>query len=148
MRSAIATLSTHRDGVVQTRDALASELAQLQATLAARKEALARHARYVHSQSRWNVPELAFWEDYLCMRIEGAGVDDRLKFVYTHIDEREWERECWFELDTGEREYKVLRTGPKLERDEVEACVERLNESRELGPFFKGMREAFGRALK
>jgi kinetochore protein Spc25 len=82
------------------------------------------------------------------MGISGCGQEDRLKFVFTHVCERDWEREAWFELDTSSREYKVLKTMPKLEDSEVEAEVEKLNESRELGPFFKGLRAIFVKAMK
>lgn len=148
MHAQISNLKTHRDELSQQRQELQSELSTLQSTLSARRDAQTKQARYLHSQSRWNGPELQFWEDYLCMRIEGAGQPDRLKFSFTHVSEKEWEREAWFELDTSDREYKVLRTGPKIEREEVDACLDRLNESRELGPFFKGMREIFVKAFK
>ncbi len=82
------------------------------------------------------------------MKIEGAGLEDRLKFVFTHVCEKDWEREAWFELDTSDREYKVLKTWPKVEREEVDASLEKLNEGRELGPFFKAMRDIFVRAYK
>jgi kinetochore protein Spc25 len=82
------------------------------------------------------------------MRIEGAGAEDRLRFVFSHVIEKDWEREGWFELDTSARDYKVTKTSPKLDTGEVEALVETMNESRELGPFFKGMRETFVRVLK
>ncbi|KAF2403526.1 hypothetical protein EJ06DRAFT_488235 [Trichodelitschia bisporula] len=148
MHAAIATLTTHHEGLTERRDALRSELKSLQTTLTARRDAQAKHTRYLHSQARFNVPEMQFWEDYLCLRIEGAGQEDRLKFIFSHICEREWEREAWFELDTSSHEYKVLKTYPKLEKDEVERCVEKLNEGRELAPFFKAMREVFVRAFK
>jgi kinetochore protein Spc25 len=148
MHAAISNLTTHRDQLLTHRDSMRSELSTLQSTLSARRDVQAKHARYLHSQSRWNGPELQFWEDYLCLRIEGVGLEDRLKFVFSHVCEKDWEREAWFELDTSQREYRVLRTGPKVEKDEVEACLERLNESRELGPFFKGMREIFVKTLK
>lgn len=82
------------------------------------------------------------------MGIGGCGQEDRLKFTFTHVCERDWEREAWFELDTSCREYGVLKTSPKLEDSEVEAEIEKLNESRELGPFFKGMRLLFVKAMK
>jgi len=148
MHSQISNLTTHRDELAQQRDEMRGELTSLQSTLSARREAQAKHVRYLHSQSRWNGPELQFWEDYLCMRIEGAGQADRLKFGFTHVCEKEWEREAWFELDTSEREYRVLKTGPKLEKDEVDVVLDRLNESRELGPFFKGMRDIFVKHFK
>ncbi|KAF2672474.1 kinetochore protein-like protein spc25 [Microthyrium microscopicum] len=148
MHAQISSLTQHRDELAEKRDELQNELSGLQSTLSARREVQAKQARYLHSQSRWNGPELQFWEDHLCMRIEGAGQADRLKFVFTHVCEKEWEREAWFELDTSEREYRVLKTGPKVEMDEVDACLDRLNESRELGPFFKGMREIFVKVFK
>lgn len=148
MHSAIATLTDHKAQLTTHRDTLKSELTSLQSTLSARREAQARHAKYLSSQSRFNVPELRFWEDHLCLRIEGVGKEDRLKFVFTHVCEADWEKEAWFELDTSCRDYKVLRMSPKLEEDEVAACLERLNEGRDLGPFFKGMREMFVKALK
>lgn len=82
------------------------------------------------------------------MRIEGAGMADRLKFVFTHVDEKNWEREAWFELDMEKRDYRVVNIKPKVETEEVERCVERLNESRDLGPFLKGMRELLTTAMK
>jgi kinetochore protein Spc25 len=148
MHAAISNLTTHRDEMLAHRDELRTELSSLQSTLSARRDAQTRHARYLHSQSRWNGPELQFWEDYLCLRIEGVGKEDRLKFVFSHVCEKDWEREAWFELDTSDREYKILRTSPKIERDEAATCLEKLNESRELGPFFKTMREIFVKTFK
>lgn len=148
MHAAITSLTEHRTHLTTHRDGLKSELSSLQNTLTARRDAQAKHAKYLSSQSRFNRPELQFWEDYLCMRIEGVGQEDRLKFVFTHVCEADWEKEAWFELDTSCREYNVLRTSPKLDNEELVGCLERLNESRDLGPFFKGMREIFVRALK
>lgn len=99
-------------------------------------------------QARFNGPELGFWTDYLCLRIEGAGRDDRLKFVFDHVCERDWAREAWFEVDTERREYRVVTVRPKLEGEEVERCVERWNENRDLGMFLKGMRELFVATMK
>jgi kinetochore protein Spc25 len=148
MHAQISSLTSHRDTLSSQNSNLHSELKSLHSTLTARKDAQQKHARYLSSQSRHNIPELGFWEDYLCMRIEGAGVEDRLRFVFSHVIEKDWEREGWFELDTSARDYKVTRTVPKLDGGEVEGLVETMNESRELGPFFKGMREAFVKALK
>jgi kinetochore protein Spc25 len=148
MHAQMATLRAHRDDARQRRAELQRELDAAKSTLAARCDAEARRAAYLSSQARWNGPELRFWEEYLCMRIEGAGRVDRLKFVFSHICEKDWEREAWFELDTSDREYKVLKTGPRVDKGDVDACLDRLNESRELGPFFKGMRDIFVRAMK
>ena len=107
-----------------------------------------QHAQTQEAQARLNGPELAFWEEHLCLRIEGAGKKDRLQFIFSHLDDRNWEREAWFELDTARRDYKVVGTRPKLDGDVVEPCVEWLNENRELGQFLRGMRELLVKALK
>ncbi|ORY09602.1 chromosome segregation protein Spc25-domain-containing protein [Clohesyomyces aquaticus] len=148
MHAAISTLTVQRDERLAHRDALKSQMSEVQKAISARREAQLKHRRYLDGQSRYNEPELEFWESYLGLRIEGLGKEDRLKFAYTNVCEREWEREAWFELDTSEREYKVLEYRPKVEREEVDRVLERLNETRDLAAFLKGMRELFVEALK
>ena len=148
MQSAIAAITHHRDAHAHHRDRLRAEIATINKDIAARRSAQEAHAKELEAQSRLNGPELDFWETYLGLRIEGAGQVDRLKFVFGNLDERDWEKEAWFELDTERREYRVVDCRPKVEEAAVEACVERLNESRELGPFLRGMREVFVRGLK
>ncbi|OCK80158.1 hypothetical protein K432DRAFT_353569 [Lepidopterella palustris CBS 459.81] len=148
MKSAIASLTSQRDERLANRDALKARISEVQKAISARREAQLKHRRYLDGQARYNEPELDFWESYLSLRIEGVGQQDRLKFVFTNVSEREWEREAWFELDTSEREYKVGQYRPKVEREEVERVLERLNETRDLATFLKGMRELFVEALK
>lgn len=148
MQSAIAAITQQRDSHAQHRDRLKSEIASVNKQIAARRSAQQAHAKDMDAQSRLNVPELDFWETYLGLRIEGAGQVDRLKFVFSNLDERDWEKEAWFELDTERREYRIVGCRPNVEEGEVEACVERLNESRDLGVFLRGMREVFGRGMK
>lgn len=147
-REEIAAITSRRDGNAQHRDRLRSEIASYNKQITARKAAQAAHATDLEEQARLNVPELDFWETYLGLRIEGAGRVDRLKFVFSHLDEREWEKEAWFELDTEKRDYSVTTCRPKMEEGEIEACVERLNESRDLGTFLRGMRELFVKAMR
>lgn len=148
MESAISSLASQRDKQLSTRDTLKSQIAQTQSEIDARLAAQRAHAKQQEAQSRFNVPELDFWITNLCLKIEGAGQDDRLKFVYTHIDEKNWEREAWFELVTSSRDYDVKHCRPKLEREKVERVLDRVNESRELVVLLKGMRELFVEAMK
>ncbi|TWU71628.1 kinetochore-associated Ndc80 complex subunit spc25 [Metarhizium rileyi] len=148
MEAAIASLSNQRDAHLATRDKLKQQIAQTQAEIESRLAAQRAHAAQQEAQQRFNVPELDFWITNLCLRIEGAGQDDRLKFVYTHIDEKDWEGEAWFELVTSSRDYDVKHCRPKLEREDVERVLERVNESRELVVLLKGMRELFVEAMK
>lgn len=147
MHSAITSLTSQRDALLSNRDALKTQIADLQKSIAARREAQLKHRRYLDGQARYNEPELEFWESYLGLRVEGFAPDS-LKFTYSGICEREWDREAWFELDTREIEYRVSDMRPKLEKEEVERVVERLNDSRDLAAFLKGMRELFVEAMK
>ncbi|KAK0385859.1 hypothetical protein NLU13_7036 [Sarocladium strictum] len=148
MEQAIASLAEQRDKHLAARDTLKAQIAQTQAEIDARLAAQRAHAQQQEAQSRYNVPELDFWITNLCLKIEGAGQEDRLKFVYSHIDEKNWEREAWFELVTSSRDYDVKHCRPKLEREKVERVLERVNESRELVVLLKGMRELFVEAVR
>ncbi|MCJ1287054.1 kinetochore-associated Ndc80 complex subunit spc25 [Xylographa opegraphella] len=148
MHAAIASITSQRDVRTAQRDRLRSEIASVQETISQRLDAQRQHAAYLDAQARHNVPELDFWQDYLCLKIDGAGMIDRLKFAFTHVDERDWDREAWFELCTESRDYEVIEMRPKIEKEKIDSCVERLNENRNLGMFLKGMRELFVEVMK
>jgi kinetochore protein Spc25 len=148
MQVAIASITAQRDAAQLNHDRLASQLESTKAAILARIAAQQDHAKHIDAQARHNGPELDFWQDYLCLRIEGAGISDRLKFVYSHLDERDWEREGWFELDCSTREYSIRTCRPKLEKKGMESAIEGLNDTRDLAPFLKEMRELFVAAMK
>lgn len=148
MKSAIAAIAAQHDSRVAHRDRLRQQMEETQKLINQRLGAQRQHAQYLDAQARYNVPELEFWQDYLCLRIEGAGMENHLKFVFTHVDERNWEKETWFELGMERRDYEVLHCHPKLEGDVVRRVLDKLNESRDLCPFLKEMRAAFVAALK
>ncbi|KAI1343934.1 chromosome segregation protein Spc25-domain-containing protein [Xylariaceae sp. FL0016] len=148
MEASIASLTSQRDKNMASRDTLKQQIADTQKEIDARLAAQRAHAAYIEAQSRFNIPELDFWISNLCLKIEGAGQTDRLKFVYTHIDERDWEREAYFELNMASRDYDVKHCRPKLEREKVDRVLEKVNESRELAALLKGMRELFVEAMK
>ena len=148
MHAAISNLTQQRDNRAAHRDRVRASIVATQKQISQRLEAQAQYSAQIEAQARFNAPELEFWVEHLCLRIEGAGMVDRLRFVFSHVDDREWEREGWFELSTERRDYEVMECRPKVEKDGVEKCVERLNETRELGEFLKGMRELFVKAMR
>ena len=148
MHTAIASLTRDRDTRLSHRDHLLSSIAATKQSIDQRVAAQQTYSKGIEAQQRHNIPELEFWETYLGLRIEGAGMADRLKFVFTGCDERDGEREAWFELDTQRRDYQLGIVRPKLEAGDTESCLERLNENRDLGPFLKGMRDLFVKAMK
>lgn len=143
MHEAIRSLTAQKEEHVARRDQIKTEIAAVQSSIRQKREAQAAHQRTLDEQARHNVPELRFWENCLSMRIEATGVDDRLRFVFLCIDERDAERECWFDFHIGRKDYTVVSTKPRLDKDDVESVQERLNETQELGGFLKGMRMLF-----
>jgi kinetochore protein Spc25 len=148
MQTAIASLSAQRDAHLATKESLKQQIAETQKQIDAKLAAQRAHAQHLDAQSRFNIPELDFWTSNLCLTIEGAGQNDRLKFTFTHIDDRDWTREAWFELDTTRREYDISYCKPKLGKEKIERVVEKLNETRDLRLLLKGMRELFVEAIK
>ena len=148
MHSAIDAITIQHTARSHHRDTLLGQKAAVQKQIAARLDVQRQHAAQFDFQAAFNGPELDFWVEYLGLRIEGAGMADRLKFVFTQIDDRDWEREAWFELCTERREYEVLHWAPKVEKERVDEVVERLNEGRDLGIFLKRMRELFVEATR
>ncbi|KAL1986662.1 hypothetical protein VTN96DRAFT_6040 [Rasamsonia emersonii] len=148
MHAAISSITMERDARLAKRDRLKQQIAETQKAINQKLEAQKAHARYLDAQARLNVPELEFWQDYLCLRIEGAGREDRLKFVYTHLLEKDWEREAWFELGTASRDYEIFHTKPKLDRAAIDRELEIVNEDRDFGALLKRMRKLFVEAMK
>ena len=148
MHEAIQSLAAQKEEHVARRDALEFDIADAQAAIKQRREAQGAYQRSLDAQARHNIPELRFWEHCLGLRIEGTGVDDCLRFVFLCVDERDPEKDCWFDLQMGGRECEVGATKPKLNQEDVEDVQEKLNESRELGGFLKGMRSLFVQVLK
>ncbi|KAL1967508.1 hypothetical protein VTN77DRAFT_3023 [Rasamsonia byssochlamydoides] len=148
MHAAISSITMERDARLAKRDRLKQQIAETQKAINQKLEAQKAHARYLDAQARLNVPELEFWQDYLCLRIEGAGREDRLKIVYTHLLEKDWEREAWFELGTATRDYEIFHTKPKLERAAIDRELEIVNEDRDFGALLKRMRKLFVEAMK
>ncbi|KAI4103056.1 MAG: hypothetical protein LQ339_004420 [Xanthoria mediterranea] len=147
MHAAIASITQQRDARAQHRDSTRSEIAAIRKQIAQRVSAQQHYAKAIDEQAHLNVPELDFWQTYLCLRIEGTGTVDRLRFVFTHVDEKDWEKEVCFDLDTEKKDYRVASVKPKVDAEQIGRCVERLNDSRDLGPFLKRMRELLTAAL-
>lgn len=144
----ISSITLERDNRLAKRDRLKRQIAETQNAIDQKLQAQKAHSQYLDSQARLNVPELEFWQDYLCMRIEGAGREDRLKIVYTHLLEKDWEKEAWFELGTASRDYEIYHTKPKLERALIDRELEIVNEDRDFGALLKRMRRLFVESMK
>lgn len=56
-------------------------------------------------QDSYNNPELKFWEDYLGLKMEGVH-DEVIRFIFTNIDEKDWNKQFSFQINLAERDYK------------------------------------------
>ncbi|KAL2872223.1 chromosome segregation protein Spc25-domain-containing protein [Aspergillus lucknowensis] len=148
MHAAVSSITLERDSRLTKRDRLKQQIEETQKAINQRLEAQKSHSRYLDAQARLNAPELDFWQDYLCLRIEGAGREDRLKFVYSHLLEKDWEAEAWFELGTSSRDYEVFHSRPKLDKGALDRELDLLNEDRDFGGFLKRMRRLFVEVMK
>lgn len=143
MEVAIAELAAQRDSHQATKDNLKKQIAELQEQIESRLEAQRAHANHLENQSRHNIPELEFWHSSLCMRIEGAGKENYLKIIFTHVDEKDCEKEASFIFDLTQRDFMITHCKPKLEKEKVEEVLEKLNEKRQLASGLKMMRQLF-----
>ena len=134
--------------LLATQHSLTAHLANLTSNLTSLRAHKVKQRNNLTTLSTQNTPELNFWESSLGLRIEGAGVPDHLKIVFTHVDERDWEREFSFVVSLEGREYLVVMCRPKLKEEWVGGVVERLNGSRGFGGFLKEMRGGFVELVK
>ncbi|KAE8379465.1 putative kinetochore protein spc25 [Aspergillus bertholletiae] len=148
MHSTISSVKMERDSRLAKRDRLRQQINETQKAISQKMEAQKAHAQHLDAQARLNMPELEFWQDYLCLRIEGAGREDRLKFVFSHLLEKDWEAEAWFELGTSSRDYEVFHTRPKVDRDALNGVLDNLNEDRDFVAFLKRMRRLLVETMK
>ncbi|KAF8458896.1 chromosome segregation protein Spc25-domain-containing protein [Terfezia claveryi] len=147
-QSTITTMTRTHNTLLTTQHSLNTHLSTLTSNLSSLRQHHLNQRNNLTALSTHNMPELNFWESSLGLRIEGAGVADHLKIVFTHIDERDWEREFSFVVSLGGREYLVVMCRPKLKEEWVGGVVERLNGSRGFGAFLKEMRGGFVELVK
>ena len=147
MQQAIRHLESQRQQHQEYRDDLKAQIADIQQEIKVRRTAQQQHQRQLDNQARHNTPELHFWESHLAMRISGSENLDRLTFTYTHVDPRDWDRECSFDLDMSAGNYDVPSTEPRLENEDVDRVLEALIETRDLAVFLKSMRSLFVEAV-
>jgi kinetochore protein Spc25, fungi type len=154
MQAAVSTLSTAHQERAAACARLRTLIQTTQRQIEAKRAAQVAYAEKMEAQSRLNGPELGFWEEYLGTRIEGSGREDVVRVVFVFEGPREGggggggEREGVFELKVPERDgYEVVFARPRLEEKRLQACVERLNESRDIGAFLKGMMPLFAEVV-
>ncbi|KAF8477522.1 chromosome segregation protein Spc25-domain-containing protein [Kalaharituber pfeilii] len=139
----IASMARKKTSKADYRSTLLTQISTLEANIANLRSRRAKERSSLALLSSQNAPELAFWEDNLGMRIEGAGVEDHLKIVFTCIADNDWDKEFSFVVTMETREYRVIQCRPRLDEMWVKGVVDRLNGSRNFAGFLKEMRGGF-----
>ena len=163
LREAVTNLTNRKEASASVKQRLQAGIREIQSKIEARQQEQRAYDERMEEQRRLNGPELRFWTDNLCMKIEACNEPngrmartnnsstDRLKIIFTHVDEANWEKECWFELEMSggaSGGYNVGLTKPKLEREEIGRVLELMNTNSNLAKFLAGMRSLFTKATK
>ncbi|KAF3905745.1 hypothetical protein AA313_de0202405 [Arthrobotrys entomopaga] len=144
----ISTIKAQKATRQAENETLNSQIREQSIAISKKRAKLLEEKQALASQANHNQPELAFWEDYLGLRIEGAGRLDHVRFIYTCLDESDPEREFEIVVSVESRDYEIIGARPKLDDATKARCLETLNETRSIAKFLKSVREEFKKTVK
>ncbi|KAL2314287.1 Kinetochore protein spc25 [Schizosaccharomyces pombe] len=101
------------DAMLKRKQKLSEELDHYRAIISSKRELRAQEMEAKRKQDSYNNPELKFWEDYLGLKMEGVH-DEVIRFIFTNIDEKDWNKQFSFQINLAERDYKVVHCHPPL----------------------------------
>ncbi|GJJ68905.1 kinetochore protein Spc25, fungi type [Entomortierella parvispora] len=145
MARAIQDLSIRHEEMKQIQESLQEQVIILRREVKAKREAKIAQKKALDEQVLKNRPELASYESVLSMRIVGVK-EDHIAFVFTRINERDWEQEFSFTIDVSNVDYAVYDCSPLL--PDLESLVRYLNDTRDFYGFLKKARKAFQEVAK
>ncbi|KAL1917888.1 uncharacterized protein VTP21DRAFT_3722 [Calcarisporiella thermophila] len=136
----IYELSKQKESIEDRKAILQAQLDQIRVELKRKKDARIARIKALEAKKSRNEPELRCYEEKLAMKIHSVK-SNWLKFVFTHINEKNWDKEYSFTVDVSERVYKVPKCNPQIEN--INELVAWLNETRDFFGFLKRIRKAF-----
>ncbi|KAF9583059.1 kinetochore-associated Ndc80 complex subunit spc25 [Lunasporangiospora selenospora] len=135
MTKSVQSLSDRQEEMKQAKQALETQVATLRREVIAKREAKIAQKKALDEQVLKNKPELATYEAILALRIDHIG------FVFTRIDEQDWDREFSITVDVSRQEFLVSDCTPTL--PELPSLLRQLNETRDFYGFLKHARQGF-----
>ncbi|KAF9383140.1 kinetochore-associated Ndc80 complex subunit spc25 [Mortierella sp. AD011] len=169
MLKAIQQLSERNEEMQQIRSSLETQVAILRKEVKAKREAKIAQKKALDEQVLKNKPELASFESILAMRIVGVkgrfltshdtvyahvqalnlelicfiylNIEDHIGFVFTRINELDWDQEYSITIDVSQHEFAVSDCTPNL--PELPSLLRYLNDTRDFYGFLKRVRKAF-----
>ncbi|KAK3827433.1 MAG: chromosome segregation protein Spc25-domain-containing protein [Benniella sp.] len=140
LSKAAQELTAQHDDMKQKHEAVIDQVATLRREVKAKREAKIAFKKALEQQALKNKPELASFESVLSLRIVGVQ-EDQIGFVFTRINELDWEQECSITVDVSQHEYAVAECSPILPG--LSSLVRYLNDTRDFYGFIKRVRKAF-----
>ncbi|KAG0314902.1 kinetochore-associated Ndc80 complex subunit spc25 [Dissophora globulifera] len=145
MSKAVQLLSARCDDMKQVQESLEMQVAVLTREVKAKREAKIAQKKALDEQVLKNRPELASFESILAMRIVGVK-EDHIGFVFTRINEQDWNKEYSITIDVSHHEFTVSDCTPEL--NELPVLLRSLNATRDFYGFLKKVRKAFKDSVK
>ncbi|KAF9288803.1 kinetochore-associated Ndc80 complex subunit spc25 [Mortierella alpina] len=140
MSKTIQQLSARREEMRQMQASLESQVSLLRKEVKAKREAKFAQKKALDEQILKNKPEVSCYESVLAMRIVGVQ-EDRIGFVFTRINEQDWDQEFSITIDVSQYDYSASECVPSL--PELPSLVRYLNDTRDLYGFLKRVRKGF-----
>ncbi|KAF9959500.1 kinetochore-associated Ndc80 complex subunit spc25 [Mortierella alpina] len=140
MSKTIQQLSARREEMRQMQASLESQVSLLRREVKAKREAKFAQKKALDEQILKNKPEVSCYESVLAMRIVGVQ-EDRIEFVFTRINEQDWDQEFAITIDVSQYDYSASECAPTL--PELPSLVRYLNDTRDLYGFLKRVRKGF-----
>ncbi|KAI9201923.1 chromosome segregation protein Spc25-domain-containing protein [Polychytrium aggregatum] len=118
----------------------AHKIALLKSKIEQQKLALREIRKRKEAEHQKYEPQLEAYESFLHLKIHTLQ-QDRISFVFTHINESNWDYPFSFVVDINDRMFSVSECQPNI--PSLPAIVKWLNETRDFYAFLKVMRKAF-----
>ncbi|KAF3924284.1 hypothetical protein ABW21_db0206110 [Orbilia brochopaga] len=143
LENEISTIRQQKATREAENETLNAQIREQSSAISKRRAKLLEEKQALASQANHNQPELAFWEDYLGLRIEGAGRLDHVRFIFTCLDPSEPDREFEVVVSVESRDYEIIGARPKLDEATKARCLDILNETRSIAKFLRAVRQEF-----
>lgn len=140
VESSIADYSAKHADMLEWKAALERQITDAQSVRTKKKEVIAGRRRQLEGQNARNRPELTAWETQLGLKIDTAG-EDRLRFTYTHINDKDPAMPHFFIVDLTSSTYRVEECHPTLSN--MDSALTDLNRTRDFSAFLKRVRQDF-----
>ncbi|KAF9185902.1 kinetochore-associated Ndc80 complex subunit spc25 [Haplosporangium sp. Z 11] len=141
MTKTVQQLSARYEELRQTRSHLENQIITLQKEVTAKRDAKIALKKALDEQMMKNKPELAAYEATLGLRIVGVKAEDHIGFVFTRLNELDWDKEYSVTIDVSQYDFAVSECTPSL--PELPSLLQHLNETRDFYGFLKRARKAF-----